>query len=380
MSAGGCLEGVCLPLVHGCAGRRGSGRQLRRTNKYDPTTIRRAATRARKTTRQPVAHPVWAEPVAVQSQGHPALAVVEPPVLVGRVSWMHRLSRRPVARPAPPAARPPAPPSRSALSRASGSPRRPARLPARPAPAQACAAPPRSTVAPTRPPRPAATPAVAGRPHALPECVQRAGRLHRRLQARHEALLGRRRPDSRDLQRERRLGRGRALPEPLLQRLLRRLVSSRHQALRRQPGRRDLQPHGHLGTRRSTVPEHLHRQRRMRRHLPTRDQAVRGLVRQECDAAGTWKDMGSACPNICRDGACAGMCSPGIGRCNPNGGAVQTCATDASGWTDTETCNGNFACVSGACSTTQCRSNFTRCGNDCIPTACVAAPRLLREL
>lgn len=83
---------------------------------------------------------------------------------------------------------------------------------------------------------------------------------------------------------------------------------------------------------------------------------------------GAWKNVGDACPNICRDGACTGMCSPGTRRCNPNGGAVQTCAPDASGWTDTETCSGNFACVNGNCSTTQCRSGFTRCGNACITT------------
>ena len=69
---------------------------------------------------------------------------------------------------------------------------------------------------------------------------------------------------------------GHPLREPLLQRLLRRLLPTRHQALRRQPGYRDLQPHGHLGTRSPAMPQRLHRQRRMRRRMSARQPAVRG--------------------------------------------------------------------------------------------------------
>ncbi len=111
---------------------------------------------------------------------------------------------------------------------------------------------------------------------ALPERLHGAGRLHRGLQARHEALLRSRQPHPRDLQRERRLGGGHRLSEPLLQRLVRRFLPTRHQALRRKPGCRDLQPHGHMGTRSPAMPQRLHRQRRMRRRVSARQPAVRG--------------------------------------------------------------------------------------------------------
>jgi hypothetical protein len=79
-----------------------------------------------------------------------------------------------------------------------------------------------------------------------------------------------------------------------------------------------------------------------------------GLTPQTCDDAGHWTS-GAPCPNVCSSGACAGVCSPGDVRCNPNGRAVQTCKADGSGYADSMTCM--FICANNAC------------GGSCVPGA-----------
>jgi hypothetical protein len=130
------------------------------------------------------------------------------------------------------------------------------------------------------------------------------------------------------------------------------------------------------------------------------------LTPQSCDPSGQWVDAGPVCVNLCSSGSCGGSCMPGTKRCGSNqtpetcsvmgtwepapaacpfvcvglgecGGickpasrqcsatAVQTCSTDGSGWSDTESCR--FGCDS---SKTACRACSTRQGQNCLNTAC----------
>lgn len=76
-----------------------------------------------------------------------------------------------------------------------------------------------------------------------------------------------------------------------------------------------------------------------------RSKRCTGQTPETCDDSGTWR-AGAACAFSCSGGTCVAACTSGDKRCAPNGGAVQTCKPDGSGWVDADRC-GAFGCNTG---------------------------------
>ena len=90
---------------------------------------------------------------------------------------------------------------------------------------------------------------------------------------------------------------------------------------------------------------------------PVSSTRCEGLLPEVCGSSGQWREADAACPFVCEDGGCTGVCAPNAGRCV--GLAPQSC--DGTGeWQDAgAACP--FACEAGVCSGS-CTPNTTQCG------------------
>ncbi len=89
------------------------------------------------------------------------------------------------------------------------------------------------------------------------------------------------------------------------------------------------------------------------------------LIPETCNGNGAWVDS-TACPFVCSNGGCTGVCTPNDTQCT--NGAVQTCSA-AGQWGVASPCN--FVCSGKVCGGV-CAPNDTICLNDTQKETCGA--------
>lgn len=86
-----------------------------------------------------------------------------------------------------------------------------------------------------------------------------------------------------------------------------------------------------------------------------------GTVPKTCDADGQWVS-GTACPYVCKNGACTGVCTPDSKQCS--GTVPQTCDDDGQ-WVNGTACTNT--CLNGAC-TGVCSPTSKQCSGNGVQT------------
>ncbi len=80
---------------------------------------------------------------------------------------------------------------------------------------------------------------------------------------------------------------------------------------------------------------------------------------------GHWTNNGMRCPNVCMNGMCGGVCSPGSQQCAADQRTPQTCSAQGQ-WVSAPACM--FVCMNGVCAG-ECVPGSMQCNVD-VPQKC----------